>query len=206
MKLLNIVLSKFAVQYNNYSNLPEKIKKLRQIIDDAVDKENQRLKKIHEQKMIDRQQELEDDHEYQMGLKEDEYACTIAQKESEIDQLNKTIQDLEDQIKKSKTAYKNYYKETTAIKKLAVDMATEVRKIFDTSGEFYKHFMAIQDAADSHFKKLQDDDDSNRNLLGLSRSGSNRNKETVIEDASSDIEDDVDNTSDKNKVRRSKNS
>jgi len=98
----------------------------------------------------------------------DEYGILLASKDIELGQANRSINDLKEQLKDAQKAYREYYHETIANKKLVAQIAVEIRRLFNTSGDIYKSFITIQDSAQDHFKLMLKQDSLNRSLLGIS--------------------------------------
>lgn len=97
----------------------------------------------------------------------DEYGILLATKEIELQQAIRTVKDCKEQLKDSQKAYKGYYQDTIANKRLVAEIAVQIRRLFNTSGDIYKSFLSIQDSADSHFQLMVKQDKLNRNLLGI---------------------------------------
>jgi hypothetical protein len=99
----------------------------------------------------------------------DEYSILLATKNSELIQARKMIKDYQDQLRNAKRAYKSYYHDAVANKKLIAEVAVQIQRLFDASGDIYKSFISIQDSAQDHFDLMLKKDPLNRNLLGITQ-------------------------------------
>ena len=153
------------LKYKIYKKLdtPERKKMSRMMFIDALKNAHQRgydaAEALGKEAIIAREEELKD-----------EYGILLATKDIELSQAHKTIQDYRQQIKDAQKAYRGYYHDTIGNKKLVAEISGQIRRLFNTSGDIYKAFITIQDAAEDHFKLMVKQDPLNRNLLGLTQS------------------------------------
>ena len=127
----------------------------------------------------------------------EEYNMLFSMKEVELEQMNKVVAEYRAQVNDARKAYRSYYHETITNKKLIAQIATQIRNLFNSSGEIFKSFVNIQDAAKTHFQTMLKHDPLNRNLLGLTISPEDiekvhKNQEyEMLEDELKEIEEDI---------------
>lgn len=100
-----------------------------------------------------------------------EYSFIVAEKDAIIHQLNKSIENLNDQLTNAKKAYLNYYQESVAMKRLSAEMLHQTERLFDKTGETYQAYVRIRDNVFVHYDTMLKTDAVNRNLLTLTPSG-----------------------------------
>lgn len=113
----------------------------------------------------------------------DEYSVLLATKEIELQQAYRSIKDYKAQVKDAQKAYKTYYHDSIANKRLVAEISIQIRRLFNTSGDIYKSFIAIQDSANDHFQLLIKQDPLNRNLLGMTQIPEEMNIQKKLEDS-----------------------
>jgi len=112
--------------------------------------------KIWKEKMEQREHDIKED-----------YRILLAMKDVELKQMANEIEDQKKNLKDAVKAYQSYYHETITNKKLIAQVSSQIRNLFNSSGEIFKSFLHIQDAATNHFQTMLKQDPLNRNLLGM---------------------------------------
>ena len=115
-------------------------------------------------------------HQVEEDLR-DEYGMIVSQKDVQLEQNSRTMNMMGEQLADSRKAYRNYYNETIANKRLLSEVIHNVRRLFNSAGDIYKSFITIQDTADMHFKGMIKQDPLNRNLLAM---GAAQNESDVM--------------------------
>jgi len=118
----------------------------------------------------ERQQTIEELHEEMEKTKNDmrdNFECELAEREAKIHGMTLRIKELELQVKNSQKAYKTFYKDMMATRRVATEIVHQVKRLFGYTGEIYQSFIGIKDTADLHFQNMVKDDEERRMLLSL---------------------------------------
>jgi hypothetical protein len=105
-----------------------------------------------------------------------DFKFLLAQKDAEINQWLRTIEDLELQIKNNQLAYQSYYQDGMEIKRAASDLSTQMERFYSKSGEIYQSIVGVKESISEHNKIMQNKDVGIRVQLGLPKSIANGKK------------------------------
>lgn len=151
LKFFSKVKQAFSDEEEDYT------KRLQIAIKNACDKTREATQEVCKRSYDIREKELIRDYEFK-----------LAEKDELITQYTKTIFDLQTQIENNQKAYQNYVHEAISIKRIIAEVSHQMERVFSKSGELYQGFKNIQDAIEFQNMKLEEADDKNRNLLGMS--------------------------------------
>lgn len=111
--------------------------------------------------------ELTEEMEKMKNDMKDNFDCQLAEREAKIYGMQQKIKELEIQVKNSQQAYKTFYRDMMATRRVATEIVHQVKRLFGYTGEIYQSFIGIKDTADLHFRKMIKNDDERRMLLSL---------------------------------------